>query len=189
MLPMLPINEQGLVEAAQRGDEHAFRRLIEPHRDRLRSRCYRVLRSQDDADDALQETLVRAWRGLRGLDHDRSVGPWLHRIATNSSLDALDRRRRTVPIDSSADPDAEAAGRSSSPAIRYEQSEAVMRTFTDVIQHLPDRQRKAVVLDALGFTPRETARALNTTRPSVYSALQRARKVIGESPQPLADAA
>jgi RNA polymerase sigma-70 factor (ECF subfamily) len=179
------LRERDLVEAARRGDEHAFRRLVEPHQARLRSRCYRVLRSQHDADDALQETLIRAWRGLHRLDRERSVGPWLHRIATNSSLDALDRRRRMVPIDASADPDAQAAARAASPAVRYEQREALQRAFTEVLDELPERQRDAVVLDALGYSAGETARALDTTRPSVYSALQRARKVIAEAPPPL----
>ena len=181
-------HERDLVEAAREGDEHAFRRLVEPHQDRLHSRCFRVLRSEHDADDALQETLVRAWRGLPGLDRERSVGPWLYRIATNSSLDALDRRRRSVPVDASADPDDEAAA-AASPAARYEQREALRRTVTDVLDHLPDRQRDALVLNALGFSAGESAQALHTTTTSIYSALQRARKVIGESREPLLDAA
>jgi RNA polymerase sigma-70 factor (ECF subfamily) len=170
--------EQKLVEAARRGDERAFRRLVEPHQDRLRSRCYRVLRSQHDADDALQETLVRAWRGLDGLDGNGAVGPWLHRIATNSSIDALHRRRRSVPVDASADPDATSAGATASPAVRYEQREALEAVFATVVNHLPERQRDALILDALGYSAGEAAQALDTTRTSVYSALQRARAAI-----------
>ncbi len=185
MLRSSPTHEQQLVEAARRGDPHAFGRLVEPHRDRLRSRCLQVLRSDQDADDALQDALVRAWRGLHGFDGSGAVGPWLHRIATNSSLDTLQRRRRTVPIDPAADPETTDAGEvsttrgSESPAARYEQREALELAFVVALEILPARQRAALILsEALGFSAREAAEALDTTTTSVYSALQRARRVV-----------
>jgi len=177
------VSEQQLIEAARRGDERAFGRLVEPHRDRLRARCYRVLRSHQDAEDALQETLIRAWRGLRGFEGGGAVEPWLHRIATNASLDALERRRRSVPVDGFADADdvAAATADAASPAARYERREALELAFVAASELLPARQRAALILrDALGFSGRDAATALDTTRTSVYSALQRARKVVDD---------
>ena len=175
-------HEQQLVEAARRGDPHAFGRLVEPHRERLRSRCLQMLRSDQDADDALQDALVRAWRGLHGFEGGASVGPWLHRIATNSSLDALSKRRRTVPIDASADMGSTVSRETVdpvSPAALYEQREALELAFAAAQEMLPARQRAVLILsEALGYSAREAAEALDTTPTSVYSALQRARKVV-----------
>ena len=174
------LSEQHLIEAARHGDERAFARLVGPHRDRLRSRCFRLLRSDQDADDALQETLVRAWRGLRGFAGGGDVAAWLHRIATNASLDALARRRRSVPIDAAADADAVATV--PSPAARYEQREALELAYvaTEVLQ---PKQRAALILkEGLGFSAGEAARAMGTTRAAMYSALQRARKTIDDEP-------
>jgi RNA polymerase sigma-70 factor, ECF subfamily len=171
--------EQQLVEAARRGDERAFGHLIERYRARLRTRCRRILRSDHDADDALQEALVRAWRGLPGFADGGDVEAWLYRIATNASLDALARRRRTVPIDASAD--ADAVPSAPSPAASYEQREALEHAFVAASELLPARQRAALILkDALGFSAGDAAMALGTTRTSVYSALQRARKAIDD---------
>src|SRR5687768_9330727 len=105
MLETLPITEQELVRAARRGDDDAFRMLIEPHRAKLHQHCRHILGSAHDADDALQDALLRAWRGLPGFGGDRPLGHWLYRIATNSSLDALKKRRQTVPIDGAAEPE------------------------------------------------------------------------------------
>jgi RNA polymerase sigma-70 factor, ECF subfamily len=174
------LREAELIEAARGGDERAFGLLVAPHRDRLRARCYRVLHSDEDADDALQDTLVRTWRGLQSFAGG-NVAPWLHRIATNASLDALERRRRSVPIDSSADADAVAAV--ASPAARYEQREALELAYVATTEALQPRQRAALILkEALGFSADDAAEALGTTRTSVYSALQRARKAIDEEP-------
>jgi RNA polymerase sigma-70 factor (ECF subfamily) len=173
------LREAELIEAARGGDERAFSLLVAPHRDRLRARCYRVLRSDDDADDALQDTLVRTWRGLPGFAGG-DLAPWMHRIATNASLDALERRGRSVPIDSSTDADAVASV--PSPAARYEQREALELAYvaTDVLQ---PKQRAALILkEGLGFSADDAAQALGTTRTSVYSALQRARKAIDDEP-------
>ena len=94
------LQEQGLFEAARDGDEDAFRRLVEPHRPALHAHCYRMLGSLQDAEDALQETLLRAWRGLAGFEGRSSVHTWLYRIATNACLDAIARRpKRVLPVD------------------------------------------------------------------------------------------
>ena len=179
MFATLPPRDADLVDAARSGDDRAFRALIEPHREDLRSRCRRILGSPDDADDALQDTMVRAWRGLPGFADGRALAPWLYRIATNASLDALARRRRLPPVDPDAVPDA--LNGSISPAAEYEQREDLERALVAVMRHLPARQRAALILsDALGLSAREAAEALDTTATSVYSALQRARKQLDD---------
>src|SRR5918994_5918817 len=94
------MTEPELLEAACGGDEDAFRRLVEPHRAGLHAHCYRMLGSLHDAEDALQEALLRAWRGLPRLATASALRPWLYKIATNACLDAIARRpRRVLPID------------------------------------------------------------------------------------------
>ena len=94
------LQERELLAAARGGDEDAFRRLVEPHRAELHAHCYRMLGSLQDAEDALQETLLRAWRGLAGFGGRSSTGTWLYRIATNACLDVIARRpKRVLPID------------------------------------------------------------------------------------------
>src|SRR4051812_1551915 len=90
--PSPVLHHRLLLDSARRGDEVAFRRLIEPHRAKLHAHCRRQLGSVHDADDALQETLLRAWRGLRGFDGRSALRPWLYRIATNVCRDSLKRR-------------------------------------------------------------------------------------------------
>jgi RNA polymerase sigma-70 factor (ECF subfamily) len=185
MLRMGPIREDELVEAARAGDERAFRRLIEPHRARLHARAYRMLRSEQDAEDALQDALVRAWRGLPGFGGD-ALGAWLHRITTNSSLDALKRRRRVALVDEPVDPaNADAVACDETPAASYEEREAVELAFAAAVRHLPPRERAALILrDGLGFTARDAAGALDTTVPAINSAVLRARRTLdGGSPE------
>jgi RNA polymerase sigma factor (sigma-70 family) len=166
-----------LVEAARSGDEHAFRMLVEGEFPALRSRCRWMLDSADEAEDAVQETLLRAWKGLRGFSGQSSLRTWLHRIATNVCLDTI-QRRRTRPqlaVDP-IDPVPCAPDDAAAPQVRCEQRETVELAFTVARQQLPTRQRAALVLrDVLGFSAKETAATLDTTVASVNSALQRAR--------------
>jgi RNA polymerase sigma-70 factor (ECF subfamily) len=192
------------LEAARGGDEDAFRRLVEPHRAELHAHCYRMLGSLQDAEDAVQETLLRAWKGLPRFGGRRLVRPWLYRIATNVCLDALAKRpRRLLPLEhgSPAAPDA-APGEPlagsvwvepypdekhgledgyAAPEARYERREAVELAFIVALQHLPATQRAVLILrDVLGFSAREAAETLETTVASVNSALQRARAAVDQ---------
>jgi RNA polymerase sigma-70 factor (ECF subfamily) len=190
--------EQRLVEAARGGDEDAFRTLIEPHRGVLYAHCYRMLGSPHDAEDALQEALLRAWRGLGGFRAGAPIRPWLFRIATNVSLDAVAARPRRVLIEPGRAPAAAGDG-PGTPLVEsvwlepfpdeagdsYEQRESVELAFVAALQHLPARQRAVLLLrDVLGFSAREVAEALETTVASVNSAMQRARAAVAERVPP-----
>jgi len=195
------VQERALLEGARRGEDHVFGRLVGPYRPELHAHCYRMLGSVHDADDALQDTLLRAWRGLPGFDGRRPLRPWLYKIATNVCLDAIaSQPRRWLPLDYGSpvgpggdepqEPLAEPvwvepypdqqlglADGYASPEARYEQREAVELAFIAALQHLPARQRAVLILrDVLGFSAREVAAALDTTPASVNSALQRARE-------------
>ena len=199
------MHEQRLLAAAQGGDHDAFRLLVEPLGAGLHAHCYRMLGSVHDADDALQEALVRAWRGLAGFEGRSALRTWLYRIATNTCLDAIKKRpKRVLPADSShssSDPrDAAAAPLAESvwlepypdelpapadgpgsPATSYEQRESLELAFVAALQHLPPNQRAAlIVTEVLGFSASEAADTLETTTASVNSALQRARKLVDE---------
>jgi RNA polymerase sigma-70 factor (ECF subfamily) len=192
------------LRAAQRGDEGAFERLIAPYRGELQAHAYRMLGSLHDAEDALQEALLRAWRGIGRFEGRSSLRSWLYTIATNAALRLIERRpKRVLPIEfgPSADPHGTrdepliesvwiepfpderlpAEETSASPEARYEQREGVELAFTAALQHLPPRQRAALILaDVLGFSPGEVATALDATPASIYSVLQRARKATDE---------
>jgi RNA polymerase sigma-70 factor, ECF subfamily len=194
--------EDDLLAAAQHGDQDAFRRLIEPRRAQLHAHCYRMLGSFHDAEDAFQETLLRAWRALPRFGGPRLLGPWLHKIATNVCFDALKRRpKRLLPIEYGPQlgpddapgepipdavwvepyPDAalELAEGFARPDAVYEQREAVELAFVTALQHLPANQRAVLLLrDVLAFSARETAESLKTSEASVNSALQRARRSV-----------
>jgi RNA polymerase sigma-70 factor, ECF subfamily len=196
--------EHALLAAARSGDEAAFARLIELHRGGLHAHCYRMLGSLHDAEDALQDALLRAWRGLARFEGRSSPRTWLYRIATNACLDQAARRpKRILPLD--AGPPAgmrEAPGRplsesvwiepypdkglglhdeSASPGARYELRESIELAFVAALQHLPARQRAVLVLrDVLGFSAAETAESLELTAVSVNSALLRALKAVDE---------
>ena len=196
--------EHELLDAARDGDEDAFRRLLEPYRGELHAHCYRMLSSVHDAEDALQETSLRAWRGLRRFEGRSSLRSWLYTIATNTSLNLIARRpKRIIPVDygPAADPH-EAPGVplaetvwvepypddqigieevGSAPEAHFEQREAVELAFVAALQHLPARQRAVLILrEVLGFSAKETAQSLDTTVASVNSALQRARGAVDE---------
>ncbi|HEX6229253.1 MAG TPA: sigma-70 family RNA polymerase sigma factor [Solirubrobacterales bacterium] len=187
--------------AARDGDEASFRRLVEPHRSELHAHCYRMLGSVHDAEDALQEALLRAWRGLAKFEGRSSLRSWLYRIATNTCLDAIARRPKRVlpvefpPSDPSLGPGEPLVESTwvepyaddsfgvedgyAAPEARYEQREAVELAFIAALQHLPANQRAALILrEVLGFSAREAAEALDTSTASVNSALQRARAAV-----------
>ena len=173
---------------ARGADAGEFERLVGPHRAGLQAHCYRMLGSATDAEDALQETLLRAWRGLGGFEGRSSLSSWLYRIATNVCLRMIERRpRRVLPFDAEdADPawlepypDAQLGP--PSPEARYEQRESVELAFAAALQHLPARQRAVLLLrDVLGFSPAEIAETLESTPTSIYRALQRARAAVEE---------
>ena len=198
-------SERELLAAAREGDEDAFRRLLEPHRAGLHAHCYRMLGSLHDAEDALQDALLRAWRGLSRFDGRSSLRTWLYRIATNACLDAIARRpKRVLPIDygppvgSDTDEAGEPLTESvwiepypdetvgvedgyAGPEARVEQREAVELAFVAALQHLPPRQRAVLILrEVLGFSAKEVSDSLGTTAASVNSALQRARKALDD---------
>jgi RNA polymerase sigma-70 factor (ECF subfamily) len=193
------VSEQ-LLERAARGDEHAFRTLTDPFRRELHFHCYRMLGSMHDAEDALQETLLAAWRGLRGFERRASLRAWLYRIATNRCLNALrDAGRRPPPP---VEPPFQApaptrvaeptwlepypdvmlegiADAAPGPAARYETKETVALAFIAALQALPPRQRAALILrDVLGYHAPEVAGMLDSSEEAVKSALKRARATL-----------
>jgi RNA polymerase sigma-70 factor, ECF subfamily len=193
------VSEQLLTRAAH-GDETAFRELTEPYRRELQFHCYRILGSMQDAEDALQETMLGAWRGLRGFEGRASLRAWLYRIATNRCLDALrDAGRRPAaapeaPFEPPSPnrfaeptwlepyPDMLLEGiidASPGPAARYETRETIELAFISALQAVPPRQRAALVLrDVLGFHTAEVADMLDWTEDSVKGALKRARATL-----------
>jgi RNA polymerase sigma-70 factor (ECF subfamily) len=196
------VNERGQLEAARSGDEAAFIKLVEPYRAQLQAHCYRMLGSVQDAEDALQETLLSAWRGLGRFEGRSSLRSWLYKIATNACLKTIERRPKRVlpldygpatdPHDGPGEPVVESVwvepypdqglgleGDPAGPEARYEQRESVELAFIAALQHLPARQRAVLILrDVLGFSGDEVAEALETTPAAVYSALQRAHATV-----------
>ncbi len=187
-----------LISRARAGDGEAFRALTEPYRRELQVHCYRMLGSFQDAEDALQDTLLAAWRGLGGFDGRASIRTWLYRIATNKCLSALRSASRRpakawdIPGVEPPEPtrlgevvwlepypDALLEGAVSLPAgpeSRYEQTESISLAFVTALQVLPPRQLAVLILrDVLGFHASEVAGMLDTTVDSVKSALKRAR--------------
>jgi RNA polymerase sigma-70 factor (ECF subfamily) len=202
--PPMADRERHLLAAARRGDEDAYARLVAPYRAALHVHCYRMLGSLPDAEDAVQEALLRAWRGLPRFEGRSSLRSWLYTIATNACLKAIARRQpRVLPLDYGGPGDPEdGPGRPlvesvwidpypdgelgvedgrAAPEARYEQREGVELAFIAALQQLPPRQRAALILrDVLGLSGAEAAAALETTPASVYSALQRAHRALEE---------
>jgi RNA polymerase sigma-70 factor (ECF subfamily) len=167
-----------LLEAARRGEEDAFRRLVEPHRVQLHRHCQRMLGSAQDADDAMQEVMLRAWRSLPSFQGRASLRSWLYKIATNACLSAIERRPSgVVPIDyeAPADPHDEADN-------GYEDTAAALEV---ALGRLPSSQRAALLLrEVLGYSAGEIASVLGTSTASVNSALQRARAKLDSAKDP-----
>src|SRR6476619_4780039 len=183
--------ERDLLDAARGGDQDAFNSLVEPHRGELHAHCYRMLGSVHDAEDALQDALLRAWRGLPRFEGRSSVRSWLYTIATNASLDMTARRpRRGLPMEHvpPTDPHAGPAQPMGAPLIEsvwvepypdevigvedgfaapeatYEQRESVELAFIAAMQHLSPNQRAALLMrDVLGFSAQEVADSLDST--------------------------
>jgi RNA polymerase sigma-70 factor (ECF subfamily) len=177
--------ERALVAAAQAGDERAFRALVEPYRGVLEVHCYRMLGSRHDAEDLVQETLLRAWRALDRFERRAAVSTWLYRIATNACLDEIERRpRRAAVVAIDPFPDERLAQAALvapvvDPAARYAIREGMELALLTAIQRLPGRQRAILILrDVLGWTAPEVADLLDTTVAAANGALQRARATI-----------
>ena len=175
-----PVDQGQLLAGARGGDEQAFTRLLEPHRRALHVHCYRLLGSLHDADDALQETALKAWRNIGTFEPRGSLRAWLYRIATNVCLRALERRMRQPET---LDPDELAAISHLQPypdrllESQVEERESIGLAFVTVMQLLPPRQRAVLVLrDVLGWSAREVADLLGDSVASVNSALQRGRE-------------
>nr|WP_274635847.1 sigma-70 family RNA polymerase sigma factor [Microbacterium bovistercoris] len=191
-----------LIAQARAGDDDAFREMVAPHVRELQVHCYRMLGSLQDAEDALQETLLAAWKGLGGFDGRASLRTWLYRIATNRCLNVLrstNRRRAKewdVPGVRPPTPtrhgeavwlepypdgllDRGGAPGPLGPEARYEQSESISLAFVTGLQSLPPRQLAVLILrDVLGFRAKDVAGMLDSTVESVTSALKRARATL-----------
>jgi RNA polymerase sigma-70 factor (ECF subfamily) len=197
----LALAKPDLLSRARAGDDQAFRALTEPHRRELHVHCYRMLGSFQDAEDALQDSMLAAWRGLEGFDGRASLRTWLYRIATNRCLDVLRANRRRPPkqwdipgieppqpsgfgdihwLEPYPDALVEGAiGVSPGPEARYEQAESLSLAFVTALQVLPPRQLAVLILrDVLGFRADEVADLLATTVESVKGALKRARAAL-----------
>jgi len=191
--------------AARQGDAQSFSALTEPFRRELQVHCYRILGSSHEAEDMVQETMLRAWRRLESYEGRASFRSWLYKIATNACLDALDQRRsrRLLPSQCgpAADPHVQIAPPTTevlwlepipdewladhsvlNPEARFTQAESVSLAFLTALQTLPPRQRAVLILkDVLDFSANETADLLEITVSSVNSALHRARVTLSQN--------
>jgi RNA polymerase sigma-70 factor, ECF subfamily len=189
---------EDLIDRVKDGDEHAFRQLVGPYQGELQLHCYRILGSAQDAEDALQETLLAAWRGLAQFEGRSSVRTWLYRVATNCCLKALRSASRRPPVNwppPGVDPPQPSrvgeviwlqpypdvlleglADATPGPEARYEATETISLAFVTALQALPPRQRAVLILrDVLGFPTSQVAGILDSSEDSAASALKRAR--------------
>lgn len=179
--------EAALLADVAAGSEPAFRSLIEPHRRALEIHCYRMLGSSLDAEEIVNDVLLRAWRHAHDFDGRAAVRTWLYRIATNACLDELRRRKRQP--DTLLEPYPDVLAQASAepyydPAARFARREGLELAFLAAVQRLPGRQRAVLILrDVLGWTAPEVAETLQTSAAAVNSALQRARATI-DAPSP-----
>lgn len=193
-----------LVVPARQGDRDAFRALVDPHRAELRAHCYRMLGSFQDAEDAVQETLLKAWLALGGFEGRSSVRTWLYRIATNQCLNQLRSAKRRTAGDDPAPtapptgqdgvrwlqpyPDAllaDVPDRQPGPEARYESREAISLAFVRALQLLPPAQRAALLMrDVLGYPAAEAAQLLDVTVDSLNGSLKRARAALADTAAP-----
>ncbi|HTX90699.1 MAG TPA: RNA polymerase subunit sigma-70 [Anaerolineales bacterium] len=194
----LLLANESVIEAARGGDHAAFELLVQPYQHELVVHCYRILGSFEDAEDMLQETLIRAWRHLDSFEGRASLRAWLYKIATNACLDGLEARRRrglSTELYGRGDPHAPLPHPLKDarwveplpealvdrqpdiyPEARYEVRESITLAFVAALQYLPGRQRAVLLLrDVLGWTAAETADILDMTLAGANSALQRAR--------------
>ena len=201
-----------LISRARSGDDVAFEELVRPYHRELQAHCYRILGSVADAEDAFQESLAAAWKGLAGFQGRASFRTWLYRIATGRSLNVLRASRRspgssTLMVGEPPEPSrlgevvwlepypdallADAADPTAGPEARYEQRETISLAFITALQLLPPRQRAALILtDVLDFSAREVADMLETTEHAIYGAVKRARATLArqlpqDEPPPL----
>jgi RNA polymerase sigma-70 factor (ECF subfamily) len=191
-----------LLDAARRGGHDAFRALVEPHLRALHVHSYRMLASYDDAEEAVQETLLRAWRGLNGFQGRAPLRHWLYRISTTTCLKMINERARipaTVADVAWLQPYPDAlfdqladthAGLHTDPAAVVDRRESVALAFVAALQLLPASQRAVLILrDVLGWSARQVADLLGTSVPGVNSSLQRARATLDRAHGPVAAAA
>ncbi len=195
------LDETTYLNAARAGDQEAFEQLVDPYRRQLLVHCYRILGSFEDAEDMLQETLIRVWKHLDSFEGRSSLRAWLYKIATHASLDALDNRRvRGLPreIYKRGDPTKPLPSPTQEvnwiepiseewidgqpyvyPEARYEVRESITLAFIAALQKLPGRQRAVLLLcDVMGWSSNEAAEILDMTTAAVNSALQRARETL-----------